>query len=161
MPHFASFSCLLGTILCACTGEPRCVEPGHAIVTDIDGTLTTGDNEFLLQILDGNYDPAERPFASELMKAYSERGYYVVYLTARLESLTLGFTGETARDATARWLFLHDFPVGDDRTGLQLSPALVFGDAAGDYKGGALLELEAAGFVFDFAYGNAPSDITA
>src|SRR4051812_10555050 len=39
-----------------------------AVVTDIDETLTTDDNEFLYQIADPSYDPAMRPDADTLMQ---------------------------------------------------------------------------------------------
>jgi len=150
---------LLGASASACS-DP-CAVPGRAIVTDIDATLTTSDLEFLTEILDGRYDPAERPYASELISAYSERGYFVLYLTSRPESLVMGQTGETSEEATLHWLFLHGFPVAPDRTRLTLSPDLVFGDSSAAYKGDALVAMEAEGFVFEYAYGNATSDIDA
>ena len=42
-----------------------------------------------------------------------------------------------------------------------LAPNLVFGDAAAEFKGETLLDLAAEGFSFDYAYGNATSDISA
>lgn len=132
-----------------------------AIVTDIDATLTTSDTEFILQIADGTYDPAEREGAHELITAYADLGYRIMYLTARSEDIVLVGTGETAREATERWLLEHGFPNDPATTTVVLAPMFVIDDAAAEYKTGALMEQQAAGWRFDYAYGNAVSDIDA
>jgi len=132
-----------------------------AIVTDIDETLTTSDTEFILQIADGTYDPAEREGAHELITAYADLGYRIMYLTARSEGIVLGGTGETAREATERWILEHGFPNDPETTLVVLAPMFVFEDAAAEFKTGALMEQQAAGWRFDYAYGNATSDIDA
>lgn len=142
--------------------EPAtCTVPGVAIVADIDETLTTSDLEWITQMLIGTHDPAERPGASDMMQAYADRGFFILYLTARPATTTLGFTGETATDATARWLVEHEFPTDPARTRLILSPDLVLGDATTTYKAGALQDMQAEGFTFAYAYGNATTDIAA
>lgn len=132
-----------------------------AIVTDIDATLTTSDTEFILQIADGTYDPAEREGAHELITAYADLGYRIMYLTARSEDIVLLGTGETAREATERWLVEHGFPSDPETTVVVLAPMFVIDDAAAEFKAGALMEQQAAGWRFDYAYGNAVSDIDA
>lgn len=132
-----------------------------AIVTDIDATLTTSDAEFLMQLGDGNYDPAEREGAAELINAYADLGYRVLYLTARTETLMAVNTGESARELTERWLLEHEFPVDPKSTMLVLSPNLVLGESARVFKAETLAEQQAAGWRFDYAYGNAGSDIDA
>lgn len=132
-----------------------------AIVTDIDATLTTSDTEFILQIADGNYDPAEREGAHELITAYADLGYRIMYLTARSEDIVLLGTGETAREATERWIMEHGFPNDPETTMVVLAPMFVIDDAAAEFKAGALMEQQAAGWRFDYAYGNAVSDIDA
>jgi phosphatidate phosphatase PAH1 len=132
-----------------------------AIVTDIDETLTLSDAEFFMQIADGTYDPVEREGAAELIVAYADLGYRILYLTARSEDIVLVGTGETARDATDRWLLEHGFPTDPATTLVVLSPMLVVGDAAQAYKAGALMDQQAAGWRFDYAYGNATTDIGA
>lgn len=132
-----------------------------AIVTDIDETLTISDGEFIMQIGDGTYDPIEREGAAELIVAYAELGYRVLYLTARSESIVLEVTGETAREATDRWLLEHGFPTDPETTLVVLADMFVVGDTAQAYKAEALMELQAMGWRFDYAYGNATSDIGA
>ncbi len=141
------------------TGDQSCYAELHAIVSDIDETLTTADAEFLMQLIDSTYDPLEREEAAELMTDYHSRGYTVVYLTARAETQTSTDDAMVpAHDLTFDWLEAHGFPV-DENTRLILAPTFVFGDTAAAYKGQALLDLEAEGFTFDYAYGNALSDI--
>jgi len=132
-----------------------------AIVTDIDETLTISDGEFIMQISDGNYDPIEREGGSELITAYADLGYRIMYLTARSEDIVLEVTGETAREATERWLVEHGYPTDPETTLVVLAPMFVFDDTAQAYKAAALMEQQAAGWRFDYAYGNATSDIGA
>jgi phosphatidate phosphatase PAH1 len=139
---------------------PSCANSKIAIVTDIDETLTTADEEFFpMQTSDGNYDPKERESASALMQGYADRGYFIVYLTARFESLTVAVTNETARQATDRWLREHRFPV--ERSELVLAESFVFGETARTYKAAALRTLQNESVTFDYAYGNADSDVRA
>ena len=114
-----------------------------------------------MQIADGTYDPVEREGASELIGAYADLGYRIMYLTARSEDIELEGTGETAREATERWLVEHEFPTDPETTVVVLSSMFVFDDTAQEYKADALMEQQAAGWRFDYAYGNATSDIGA
>jgi hypothetical protein len=132
-----------------------------AIVTDIDETLTLSDAEFFMQIADGTYDPIEREGGSELIEAYADLGYFIMYLTARSEEIVLAGTGETAREATERWLVEHGYPTDPANTLVVLSPVFVVDDTAQEFKAGALMDQQAAGWRFDYAYGNATSDIGA
>lgn len=141
------------------TGDPpECFE---AIVFDIDETLTIADEEWEKQKADGTYDPVEREAGSDLVRAYADRGYYIVYLTARAKTWVLAGTGESAPDATHRWLVEHDFPIDDGRSRLIMSDVVVPGDAAQAYKSAALMEMQAEGLDFMAAYGNAVTDIGA
>lgn len=142
------------------TGGEVCVDVLPAIVTDIDATLTTSDNEFLLQLADGNYDPAERDGAAEMINAYADLGYRVMYLTARSETLVSITTLENARELTERWLMEHGFPLDPDTTVVVLSPNLVVGPATATYKTEQIAALQDEGWRFDYAYGNADTDIT-
>lgn len=133
-----------------------------AIVTDIDETLTISDEEFFQQIADGTYEPMLRAGGPELLSAYADLGYRILYLTARSESITLQVTGETAREATEAWLADNGYPAVDgDDVQLILSDSLVVNEAARQYKAGALMGLQDMGWRFDYAYGNATSDIQA
>lgn len=131
----------------------------RSVVTDIDETLTTLDAEWFKQISNPSHDPAMRPDADTLMNAYADLGYDVIYVTARGEDSTLS-DGTPARDATADWLVAHGFPY--EEGALFLAPGIgAVGDSAVEYKTGVLLDLQADGRVFDYAYGNATSDIEA
>lgn len=138
-----------------------CTDEFPAIVTDIDETLTVSDEEFLMQLSDGSYDPLEREGAAELVTGYAELGYRVLYLTARSQTLTVAGTNETAEEATARWLDEHGFPNDTTTTTLVLAPNLVVGEGARTFKAEQLAMFQAEGWRFDYAYGNATSDIDA
>jgi phosphatidate phosphatase PAH1 len=142
---------------------PTCASLGiqDAVVTDIDETLTTSDGEFIHQTLDGNYDPLERKDGAKLMQGYSKRGYFIFYLTARSKMITLNKTGQSATDATRAWLKEHGYPLGSDRSKLQLDDTLETGEAVRTYKAKALKAMQDAGYAFDYAYGNAITDIEA
>ncbi len=129
------------------------------VVTDIDETLTTSDNEWLTQIALPGTDPEMRPEADRVMKAFVARGYRVIYVSARGEGLRL-LDGTTAREATEAWLTAHDFPFTSE--GVILAPGLAaFGGEAADYKTEVLAGLQADGAEIHFAYGNADTDIEA
>lgn len=150
-------------ILLACTAsEPHDSAPClsyRAVVTDIDETLTTSDDEWIAQMGDASHDPAMRPDADTLMNAYASAGYELFYVTARGEDFAMS-DGRTSREATADWLVEHGFPY--DPTRLYLAPGFgVAGDDAASYKTDVLAELSDAGWTHEWAYGNADSDIAA
>jgi hypothetical protein len=58
--------------------------PGSkVVVTDIDATLTTDDNQNLMQIPDATYVPMMMGHANTMLQAWDAKGYPVIYLTAR------------------------------------------------------------------------------
>lgn len=136
------------------------LSPAPAIVTDIDETLTLSDEEFLQQVLEPDYVPEAREGSVALVKGYYERGYRILYLTARAETLEL-MDGTPAREATEQWLQDLGFPLNPDRTRVVLAPDSVSGAETAAYKQGALEGLEAEGWDFAYAYGNATTDIDA
>ncbi|MFA5028689.1 MAG: hypothetical protein WC713_12540 [Candidatus Methylomirabilota bacterium] len=130
-----------------------------AVVADIDETLTTSDLEWVYQIAVPTYDAEMRPEADVLMQGYAALGYEVFYITARGEGLSL-LDGTSAREATGQWLIDHGFPFEDDN--LFLSEGFgTWGNSAASYKTGILEGLEALGWRFIYAYGNADTDIEA
>jgi hypothetical protein len=119
------------------------------VVTDIDGTLTLSDDELFKQIDDGTYAPLQNESADLLMNAWFDKGYRVVYLTARPHEF---------RSETRAWLRDEGFPPGPVIT----ANSLVFDESARTYKRSWVNRL-----LQDFqwevvaAYGNAASDIDA
>jgi len=131
----------------------------HAVATDIDETLTTSDYEWVQQLIQPTHDCAMRPDANTLMQDYDAKGYVVAYITARGQSLSLS-DGRSAAEATRDWLDAHDFPVQDGMVFLAEGMGAL-GDDAIAYKAGVMADLQADGVVFDYAYGNADTDILA
>jgi hypothetical protein len=119
------------------------------VITDIDGTLTLADEELFKQITDGNYDPVENASASLMMNAWSEKGYEIVYLTARPH----GFRAETRA-----WLDDQGYPPGP----VLSANSLVFGESARQYKRTWCNRvMDDFGWDVVAAYGNETSDIDA
>lgn len=116
------------------------------VVMDIDGTLTTADEELIKQVTDEAYVPEMMTAANTLAQRWAAKGYPIVYLTARPHV----FDAETRA-----WLDLLEFPKG----------AIITengGERADEYKTLWLNRLiETFGWEPVAAYGNATTDITA
>ena len=75
------------------------------VITDVDGTLTAHESSFAKAvIIGGKVKP--HPGAAASLRAVTERGYQVVYVTARPDRFT---------DATRAWLGNNGFPRGPVR----------------------------------------------
>jgi hypothetical protein len=121
----------------------------QVVVADIDGTLTLSDDELFMQLEDGSYDPQQNGAASTLLRAWADKGYVVIYLSARLHAF---------RSESRVWLDEHAFPVGPIIT----ANSLVVGESARAYKAAWLQRLDQDfGWQITAAYGNATSDIDA
>jgi phosphatidate phosphatase PAH1 len=117
------------------------------VVSDIDGTLTSSESSFVKAVVLGSHvEP--HPEAAASLRAARDRGYQVIYVTARSDRFT---------DVTRHWLGTHGFPRGP----LRLAPSLIVkpGDATVAYKRNVLGEL--AGFELVAGVGNRKSDVTA
>lgn len=126
------------------------VEPGTPIVvTDVDGTLTTSENEEFTALLTGE-TPQANADAAEVLGTLADKGYRIFYLTARPEFL-VERTREFVRD--------RGFPAGLVHTTLNTTGAT--GDAAVAYKSGELAALAARGLVPSWAFGNTITDAEA
>lgn len=143
------YAVLEGDATCAAHYTFLLPDGAPVIVTDIDGTLTESDGELFMQVSDGDYDPLEKAAASQLTNAWSDKGYTIVYLTAR---------PHVFRAETRQWLIDHDFPVGP----LITANSLVLDDTAREYKATWVDRVRADfGWRVAAAYGNATSDIEA
>jgi hypothetical protein len=134
-------------------GDGSCAEhysyllpPGSkVVVTDIDGTLTLDDTEIVKQVGDGAYVPLLMGAAVQLTQAWADKGYPIVYMTARPHSL---------RAESRSWLTALDFPGG---------PLITENGADPDVYKTLWLKRMIDDFGWDIvvAYGNADTDITA
>lgn len=130
-----------------------------AVVTDIDGTLTTSNAQFLQQLVDPDYDPEMRPDANTLMQAFSANCFTIFYITGRGQDITL-LDGRSATEATSDWLDEHGFPRSTDD--LTLATGLgATGSAVRTYKAETIEALQAEGWEIRYAYGNADTDVEA
>jgi len=118
-------------------------------VFDLDGTLTTGDDELIEEILLGD-DATMAQDANAVVGAYQAEAYQPLYLTGR----------PTYFSATTRaWLDSHRFPEGPVFLTSGLQEGLF---SVEDFKRETLLDLS-AGLELDlpYAFGNATTDICA
>lgn len=126
------------------------VKPGTpVIVTDVDGTLTTSENEEFSALLTGAI-PDSNPSSPQAIGALAEKGYRVLYLTARPHFLV---------GRTREFVQVHSFPPGLVHTSLALTGAT--GSAAAQYKTEELAALAARGLVPAWAFGNTTTDAEA
>jgi hypothetical protein len=122
----------------------------HVVVADIDGTITTQENDGLWSALDPN-SPTPHASSPEVLHAYVSKNYRLIYLTARPEFLTKG---------TEKWFRDKGFPDGVFH--LSQSNFGETGNAAISYKGDYLAGLKSnQGVIFDWAYGNKDTDLAA
>jgi len=132
----------------------------HLAVTDVDGTLTTGDEEIVQDvfadlfepIFSGSHVPAAYPGAAALTNAIAGRGHVLVYLTGRPYWLTAKTRG---------WLSGGGFAGGPLHVADSNGEALPTPAGVGAFKRAWLQSLVARGFVLDEAYGNATTDVSA
>lgn len=132
----------------------------HLAISDIDGTLTTSDEELLQDVLTDLYQPvfggwdapAAWPGGAALTHALADRGWVVVYLTGRPYWLT---------DKTRGWLADGGFATGALHTTDANDEAIPTEAGVGAFKRSWLQGLAAQGFVLDQAYGNATTDVYA
>jgi hypothetical protein len=138
-------------------GDGSCAEHGayawpsgtKIVVTDIDGTMTKSNAEFQTQVTQPSYVPLEHPSATAAMTAWKNKGYRVVFLSARPDNF---------RDATRVWLRDKNVNFGPIVT----AKTFVTGPAAVDYKTKALQKMVTDnGWQIVAAYGNEASDVQA
>ncbi|MBT9554686.1 MAG: hypothetical protein IV100_01600 [Myxococcales bacterium] len=130
------------------------------VVFDIDGTLTTSDEElfkdviadFFEPLFGGTYVPTEYPSAVALTQAWAAKGYVLAYVTGRPYWLT---------GLTRGWLASLGFADAALRLTDSNGEALPTSSGVAAYKTAHLASLQALGYVLVTAYGNAVTDIEA
>jgi hypothetical protein len=125
------------------------------VVFDIDGTLTTGDSElfsdYFSDLFGGSYVPEAYTGAVDVVRAYVDAGWEVLYLTGRPYWLDR---------ITREWLDHERFPLGTLHLTRTLSESWPSNGGVGDYKRAWLEGILAQHDIFR-AYGNATTDIYA
>lgn len=121
-------------------------KPGtQFVVADIDGTLTSADAELIMQLGDETYQPKMMAAANTLLQTWAAKGYFIVYLTARLHLY---------RPETVEWLAANGFPQGPLITSAMNNPQ--------PYKTAWMNRMiQDFGWKPIAAYGNADTDIGA
>lgn len=119
------------------------------VVSDIDGTLTSGEYAAATEII--NRHPPAHPGAADALYDLYNKGYHIFYLTARPEWFTY---------RTRAWLEINNFPPGILHTTSSLIGAN--GAAASRFKTSELSLLKSETEITPFfAFGNKESDVKA
>lgn len=117
---------------------PPLCPSGQAVVTDIDGTLTPKDLDV--------FEP--RPNAAEALRAFSEKGYTIIYVTTRIPLFQSGLPG---------WLYQNGFPISN----LHVAQTEEERANPAAYKFRVLNQYRQAGWRLAYAYGDSESDFIA
>jgi phosphatidate phosphatase PAH1 len=125
------------------------------VVFDIDGTLTTSDFELIRQYFSELFGrrrvPTAYDGAQDVVQAYRDAGYEVLYMTGRPYWLS---------DITREWLVDQKMPLGNLRLTRRNSESLPTDGGVGAYKRDYLQRVM-ADHAIARAYGNATTDIFA
>lgn len=132
------------------------VEPGtQAILTDVDGTLTTSDTELFtevaLSIFNETYIQEMYVDADRMLEGWAEKGYLIVYMSGRPDLL---------RRMSERWIEAR-FPPGPIHLTDTNGQVLPTNAGVGTYKKEYIAYLRSQGLDIVAAYGNATTDIWA
>lgn len=138
-----------GTQTCAEHGVFVYPEGTEVVLTDIDGTLTANDEELIRELTMASYVPIQNPGSSELMRAWADKGYVILYVTGRPHDW---------RARTRSWLGSLGFPRGP----LSTAATFTIGEPTRVYKREFLSDLLAnERWSIVAAYGNATTDVLA
>jgi phosphatidate phosphatase PAH1 len=125
------------------------------VVFDIDGTLTTSDAElaeqYFSELFGRRHIPTAYDGARDVVQAYRDAGYEVLYLTGRPYWLS---------DITRAWLDSQKMPIGNLHLTRRNSESLTTDSGVGAYKRDYLQRVM-ADHAIARAYGNATTDIFA
>eukprot|EP01137_Pigoraptor_chileana_P015503 Opistho-2@71497 len=127
-----------------------------AIVYDIDGTLTVGDEEVVQQAvkdsINVSHDIKLRKGAVSLVRMWASKGYLPIYLSGRAGSFY---------NLTRMWLVRHGFPPGAIHHTRTHVPTLPIYPSVGLFKRDYVRSLQEIGVNVFAAYGNTVTDIKA
>ena len=137
----AAFSLILLLGGCALSPDPvpqAQQDQAKAVVFDIDGTLTP-DVLSVFQV---------RPHAARSVQMYADKGYEIIYLSARIKLLQSGIPG---------WLEKHDFPDGS----IHVPKTSEDGKDHAAFKTKVLNHYVSNGWHLCYAYGDSTTDFQA
>lgn len=123
----------------------------QAIVTDVDGTLTTSDWQAVQDVL-GLGGAEMFPDANTVMNAWAAKGYRLLYLTGR---------PQVVNRYTRAWVEGQGFPPGPLQLTDSADQIWPSDTGVGAFKADRLRSLVAKGIFLRAAYGNATTDIGA
>jgi hypothetical protein len=132
----------------ACAGDRR------GVVVDI-GTLTFGAGELARWSNDPTYQMRVRPGAPELLQAYRERDYEILYITGVPSDSARGL--QPFADAFHSWLQQNGFPDGDGTQYHAWDRAAH--PSAGVFKTQTLVDADLDGLSVDYGYTDDANDV--
>jgi len=138
-------------------GDVPCPENRHAMVIDMR-ILVVEEGELYRWFEDAAYDPLVRAGTLELVTAYVERGYEIVYLTGWDATTMLGMTTPVT-EVVPSWMAEHGFPVGAG-TSLHMWRPDEF-DSEDVFKTQVLIDLRSQGVQVDRVYTHDAEDVRA
>lgn len=133
---------------------PSCDTVDRTVVFGIFGTVTDGDGdgEVVRWLEDSAAEPAARPGAADVVHAYRDLGYDILYVTDEPATHTIG--DQPLVEAVTVWLGDNRFPIGNDVTDVWAW------DGEGDDASTALIEdlalMNTSGVDIDAGYASDP-----
>jgi hypothetical protein len=134
------------------TTPAPCRDNRHLAVFDINGTLTSDEQGTIDWLNNPAAEPSPRAGATELVSAYADHGYEIMYVTSL--PATTRLAGQPAADALKGWLERHQFPVQPNsvNTAATAKPTELSGELVG---------LAGQGVHMDVGYTNNRDDVVA
>ncbi len=128
------------------------------MVVDI-GSMTPGLAELAKWLNDPSYDLQPRPGAVEMLVAWRQKGYLIVYLTGLASSGLVGAEQVPLPLAMGAWQQRKGFPVGDG-TRLLMWDQAAFADVT-TFRIDAMVHLSLEGVALDYGYTDDEHDVLA
>ena len=134
------------------TTPAPCKENRHLAVFDINGTLTADEQGTIDWLNNPAAEPTPKTGAADLVSAYADHGYEIMYVTALPTNTKLA--GQPAGDALRGWLERHGFPAAPGSVNTA-------GSTRATELSGELIGLIGQGVKVDVAYTNNKDDVVA
>lgn len=132
------------------TTPAPCKENRHLAVFDINGTLTSDEQGTIDWLNDPAAEPTARIGAADLVSAYADHGYEIMYVTSL--PTTTKLAGQPAGDALRGWLERHGFPAAPNSVNTAAT-------SRATELSGELIGLAGQGVNIDVAYTNNRDDV--